>query len=512
MAILSSFVSLFLCREHLAWQRRHHDVDHHQHQPPSRRPGFRCHAETAPRRRLVLCVSEPADEWSRDTAMLLDSTSRRSRYRLLPPMRPPPSPPPPPVPPRAPGRQRPAQRSTRANLPQQQQQLDRGALYGVMACIGQRLVNTTYAVSGYAAMVYYGLDYTPSEVSVLLQAERKTVTERWIQSLGMTSVPGYNSTFDMEMPTGRVARIHITFTGDSNWERSTRRAGTTHTSILTLPGIVDQLALRYTESLAACPASAAAPPQAEAFADAMRWVLRRIPEMHQSEHRLRYDRVQHVLARKFWDPFTLSFPDCVDLFSEAGLGDVESHLRRAKASRPTHGKRVHFEYASARREPASSRQEAASSFSTGIPDPRPPAINDELKPPRKPPPSSHVEAMVSSLRSHQLRTECALNAGLSWLPPEFAHQTSSAPRLTCTSQAAAWRDNHARPGSVSLGATGVTPGLSWGAQPSAGGRRAPPSSSAHSPNGYPMGTACRETGLDTLQFERRIVLPFQDWS
>ena len=187
----------------------------------------------------------------------------------------------------------------------------------VVGIVGRLFEHVPYAVSGQAAMVYYGSDrYAPSHVSILVPQASQHVARVWALAQGMQSIPFQSDCFAVSTRDGSLRTVRIKLVKDSSFESvQTVRAGRSRARIITLPCLVNQVAGAYIADLK----SGASISRQKAYARDMRWILSRITDVHLHEHYLSPEKVPEVLKRDFWMPFTISFPDTVNLFQFAGL-------------------------------------------------------------------------------------------------------------------------------------------------------------------------------------------------
>jgi hypothetical protein len=200
-----------------------------------------------------------------------------------------------------------------------------------------------YAVSGLAAMVHYGFNIRfPWRVTLECPLNVRDNIRGWARARGLRPLAnarsadettdyrlnkGHFDVFVLTTTSGFDRQIKIDFIqnlreADRVWDPFAQAW------VLSLSSLADRTAQDYVQSLVLPdgdgPQSAR---QQEACAEDMGWLLYRIMnEPECSQHRLRADRVPHIVDRNFWLPFTLSYLGSVQCFEEAGLpieGDIQ---------------------------------------------------------------------------------------------------------------------------------------------------------------------------------------------
>ncbi|KAH8174558.1 hypothetical protein LIA77_05977 [Sarocladium implicatum] len=261
--------------------------------------------EEAKPAQIGLRIPSSAQQWGEDTGALLDECPRDSampaklqpvkkitaQYRVIPKPKPIPKP------------------SMDAMSP--------STVREVIGIIGRLFEHVPYAISGQAAMVYYGSQrHASTHVSILVPQASQHVARVWALAQGMHAVPFKSDCFAVSTRDGLLRMVRIKLVKDSSFESvRTTRAGRSHARIITLPGLANQVASAYIADLK----SGAPVSRQSGYARDMRWVLRRIADIRLHEHWLTPARVPDVLKREFWLPFTMSFPEIVALFEVAGL-------------------------------------------------------------------------------------------------------------------------------------------------------------------------------------------------
>ncbi|KAF5008509.1 hypothetical protein FDECE_5209 [Fusarium decemcellulare] len=179
-----------------------------------------------------------------------------------------------------------------------------------------------YAVSGLAAMSFYGYHIKPFKVSIICPAHTREAQNCWARVQGMIAVPGKQDIWGVATSDGLFRQVRVRFPHDFD-SAHTVRVGASEATILSLAGLADEIARTYVNELKHADLR-----RQEALGKEMMWVLERIVDMQQEEHMLTPERAPHLASDTFWVPFTLSYPDSLPLFEAAGwiIPHEEWHL------------------------------------------------------------------------------------------------------------------------------------------------------------------------------------------
>ncbi|KAL2211651.1 hypothetical protein CC79DRAFT_1317743 [Sarocladium strictum] len=209
------------------------------------------------------------------------------------------------------------ERHTRPKLEPSTSEMGPGTVCEVINIIGTLFDHVPYAVSGVAAMVYYGNDYhRPTHVSVLVPDASREIVRCWAVAQGMNSLPGKPDSFAVTTKDGVLRTVRIKTVKDASFENiETVRAVKSQARLITLPGLANQLAGAYISELK----SQSTERRQQSYARDMRWVLNCIADVRLAEHWLLPGRAKDILKADFWLPFTSSFPDTILMFAHAGL-------------------------------------------------------------------------------------------------------------------------------------------------------------------------------------------------
>jgi hypothetical protein len=186
------------------------------------------------------------------------------------------------------------------------------AVCEVIDMIALRFSHIPYAVSGLAAMVYYGYDARPYKVSMLCPEHTRENQKCWAKALGMLPIPKRHDIWGVVTRDGMLRQIRVRFPYDFE-EMHTLKVGSSAVSMLSLAGLADELARTYVNELKHSDQD-----RQENLAREMVWILNRIIQCRMPEHRLRPERIPHLINERFWLPFSLAYPEVVPLFAKAG--------------------------------------------------------------------------------------------------------------------------------------------------------------------------------------------------
>ncbi|KAG9508005.1 hypothetical protein J7337_001562 [Fusarium musae] len=193
--------------------------------------------------------------------------------------------------------------------------MNREAVSEVVDMIAQRFSHIPYAVSGLAAMVYYGYEARPYRVSIVCPEHTRENQKCWARAQGMIPIPRQRHVWGVATSDGILQQIRVRFPYDFNEMHALKigTAGSLPVSMLSLAGLADELARTYVNELKHSDHD-----RQENLAHEMIWILKRIIQCRLPEHALRPERIPHLIRETFWLPFTLSYPETVPLFAKAG--------------------------------------------------------------------------------------------------------------------------------------------------------------------------------------------------
>ncbi|CEF72782.1 hypothetical protein FGSG_00782 [Fusarium graminearum PH-1] len=186
------------------------------------------------------------------------------------------------------------------------------AVCEVIDMIALRFSHIPYAVSGMAAMVYYGYDARPYKVSMLCPEHTRENQKCWAKALGMLPIPKRHDIWGVSTSDGMLRQIRVRFPYDFE-EMHVLKVGNSAVSMLSLAGLADELARTYVNELKHSDQD-----RQENLANEMVWILNRIIQCRMTEHMLRPERIPHLIQERFWVPFSLAYPEVVPLFAKAG--------------------------------------------------------------------------------------------------------------------------------------------------------------------------------------------------
>ncbi|RGP74880.1 hypothetical protein FLONG3_5992 [Fusarium longipes] len=186
------------------------------------------------------------------------------------------------------------------------------AVCEVVDMIALRFSHIPYAVSGLAAMVYYGYDARPYKVSIICPEHTRENQKCWAKALGMLPIPKRHDIWGVATRDGMLRQIRVRFPYDFE-EMHTLKVGSSAVSMLSLAGLADELARTYVNELKHSDQD-----RQENLAREMVWILNRIIQCRMPEHRLKPERIPHLINERFWLPFSLAYPEVVPLFAKAG--------------------------------------------------------------------------------------------------------------------------------------------------------------------------------------------------
>ncbi|KAF5023121.1 hypothetical protein F66182_4816 [Fusarium sp. NRRL 66182] len=190
--------------------------------------------------------------------------------------------------------------------------MNREAVCQVIDMIATRFSHIPYAVSGLAAMVYYGYDARPLKVSIVCPPHTRENQKCWAIAQGMTPMPRRRDIYGLATSDGVMHQVRVRFPWDFE-DLHALKVGASGVTILSLAGLADELARTYVNEL-----KHANLERQDDLAMELVWVLKRIDQTKLPEHVLRPERTPHLVKETFWLPFSLAYPDAVHLFERAG--------------------------------------------------------------------------------------------------------------------------------------------------------------------------------------------------
>ncbi|KAF5680862.1 hypothetical protein FHETE_250 [Fusarium heterosporum] len=190
--------------------------------------------------------------------------------------------------------------------------MNREAVSEVIDMIALRFSHIPYAVSGLAAMVYYGYDAMPYKVSILCPEHTRENQKCWAKAQGMIPIPRRSDIWGLATSDGIVHQIRVRFPWDFE-EMHVLKIGSSAVSMLSLAGLADELARTYVNELKHSDHA-----RQDNLAREMVWILHRIIQVRMPEHMLRPERIPHLSKETFWLPFSLAYSETVPLFAKAG--------------------------------------------------------------------------------------------------------------------------------------------------------------------------------------------------
>ncbi|KAJ4016443.1 hypothetical protein NW752_003570 [Fusarium irregulare] len=202
--------------------------------------------------------------------------------------------------------------STEAIIILEDRSMNYEAVSEVVDMIALRFSHIPYAVSGLAAMVYYGYDARPYKVSIICPEHTRENQKCWAKALGMLQMPKRQDIWGVATRDGMLRQIRVRFPYDFE-QMHTLRVGSSGVSMLSLAGLADELARTYVNELKHSDQD-----RQENLAREMVWILNRIIQVKMPEHRLKPERIPHLINERFWLPFSLAYPEVVPLFAKAG--------------------------------------------------------------------------------------------------------------------------------------------------------------------------------------------------
>lgn len=190
--------------------------------------------------------------------------------------------------------------------------MNREAVSEVIDMIALRFSHIPYAVSGLAAMVYYGYDARPYKVSIICPEHTRENQKCWAKAQGMIPIPRRSDIWGMATADGIVHQIRVRFPYDFE-DMHALKIGSSAVSMLSLAGLADELARTYVNELKHSDHA-----RQDNLAREMIWILQRIIQVRMPEHMLTPERIPRLTKETFWLPFSLAYPETVPLFAKAG--------------------------------------------------------------------------------------------------------------------------------------------------------------------------------------------------
>jgi hypothetical protein len=190
--------------------------------------------------------------------------------------------------------------------------MNREAVSEVIDMIALRFSHIPYAVSGLAAMVYYGYDARPYKVSIICPEHTRENQKCWAKAQGMIPIPRRSDIWGLATADGIVHQIRVRFPYDFE-DMHALKIGSSAVSMLSLAGLADELARTYVNELKHSDHA-----RQDNLAREMVWILQRIIQVRMPEHMLTPERIPRLTKETFWLPFSLAYPETVPLFAKAG--------------------------------------------------------------------------------------------------------------------------------------------------------------------------------------------------
>ncbi|KAF6807919.1 hypothetical protein CSOJ01_07864 [Colletotrichum sojae] len=206
--------------------------------------------------------------------------------------------------------------SLRSPLPRPDPHAVREVLYR----IGMIFSHCQYAVCGTAAMTAYGFTARrPAHVSIVCPAYTREVVMSWAAAAGLTTYPDDPDAFGVATAAGDTYKVRVKYLATDDNHRFDRletvcmRVGDddTLTQVLTLPALVNQIAMVYVDERWAM--------DRDVLAGDVAWLLRRICEDGTGLQRLEGARIPGVREPAFWLAFSTAHPVTAGLFYDAGF-------------------------------------------------------------------------------------------------------------------------------------------------------------------------------------------------
>ncbi|KAM5355318.1 hypothetical protein ACJ41O_001964 [Fusarium nematophilum] len=183
----------------------------------------------------------------------------------------------------------------------------------VAKIIADRFSHIPFAITGHAAMTYYGYEEAkPFHVSVICPDHSREALACWARTQGMLVIPDKRDTWGVMTDDGFIRQVQVRFLEDFEHVQVIRGAGSS-AKVLSLVAVADEIARTYVKEL-----KYAGKKRQDGLGRDMRWVLKKIASLKIDGLRLNPNTAPHLVQETFWLPFTLSYPDTVPLFAEAG--------------------------------------------------------------------------------------------------------------------------------------------------------------------------------------------------
>ncbi|KAM0441084.1 hypothetical protein ACHAPT_000389 [Fusarium lateritium] len=182
----------------------------------------------------------------------------------------------------------------------------------VINLIAARFSHIPYAVSGHAAMAYYGYDVKPFKVSIICPEHTRKPLKGWARTHDMLPIPGKTDIWGVATTDGLFRQVRVRFPYDFGSAHIVKE-GPTAAAVLSLPGLADELARTYVNELKHADLK-----RQESLGKELMWVLQRISTLKHDDHWLKPERAPHLVQDRFWLPFSLSYPASIPLFAAAG--------------------------------------------------------------------------------------------------------------------------------------------------------------------------------------------------
>lgn len=195
------------------------------------------------------------------------------------------------------------------------QTIQASQLQEIITWVGKSFPHIPCAVTGLAAMVYHGFDRRlPREVSVSFPVQCHDVVRSWALTTGFKEVGDLWDTFDVPLSDCQIRRIKVRFCVSSFDRLSFVEAGDPESpaKIIDLPTVIVETTKRYSKELLKADLSKQCN-----YAGDICWALKRMATLGLT---LGSFHARDIVQHQFWEPFTLSFPAIVPMFTAVGLG------------------------------------------------------------------------------------------------------------------------------------------------------------------------------------------------
>lgn len=197
----------------------------------------------------------------------------------------------------------------------------------VLDILGDLLLETSYAVSGDAAMVYYGhVRRQLQHIDIICPPRLKGAILSWIQFNGHSASSQLPDSFCIQTSDGRRRCVRVHGRGDFD-ELDNMREAWTAARILTLPSIASEAAIDYVEARESDDIPRALRSAADIF-----WLVRRMMADQREDQRLTQQSAGFLGSVDFLETFLPEYPRMKPLLQEAGFSILD--LDAASVSGP----------------------------------------------------------------------------------------------------------------------------------------------------------------------------------